>query len=106
MASGTTEPLIGVQSTQPVSTTVHVYEIREVEEDAQKGLLPCAIAGCILSFIPIVGWVTWIVNYRAPVGSSRRAWASAACAVASLVAFFNIFFWSFMPRPSDDHHHD
>eukprot|EP00981_Chlorochromonas_danica_P002983 scaffold601_cov170-Ochromonas_danica.AAC.44 len=75
---------------------IRVYEIPAVREDRPDPLpqlLVCAIVGCLFSWIPIIGCLTWIVNITAPPGSPRRIWANTACAIATLVVFFNIFFW-------------
>ena len=59
------------------NTVVHVGPPMEEDES-------CARCGCIFSFIPLVGWVSFCVNQNAPEGSRKRQLAKTACYIASL----------------------
>lgn len=63
--------------------------------DPHPGLLGCAIIGFIFSWIPIIGFITYCINFDAPLNSQRRLFAHMACLIAMIVLLFNIFFWSF-----------
>jgi hypothetical protein len=54
----------------------------------------CAAVGLAFSWIPIIGFVTFIVNADAPRDSHHFSLASAACTFSSIVVLFNIIFWS------------
>jgi hypothetical protein len=90
-----------VRSLEPTVERVNYILIPEAlpaavppnEEDTK---LACAAVGCVFSWIPIVGFVTFAVNTDAPRGSPRAAMANAACGIGTLVAAFNIIFWAFV----------
>ena len=75
------QPYSGQQfGQQPVyggNTVVHVGPPMEEDES-------CARCGCIFSFIPLVGWVSFCVNQNAPEGSRKKQLAKTACYIASL----------------------
>eukprot|EP01031_Cornospumella_fuschlensis_P043070 gene43070-52636_t len=87
-ATSVAEP---VQATPYAGNIIRVYEIpvgmipqEQPPYDPQaKFLLPCAIVGCMFSWIPIVGCLTYAINCNAPARSARRAWATTACTVAT-----------------------
>jgi hypothetical protein len=63
--------------------------------DPNPGMTACAMCGCLFSWIPIVGCITFIVNCDAPPGTQRRSFATMALIIACIVILFNIFFWPF-----------
>ena len=69
---GNAEPLAGYGN-----TVVHVGPPMEEDES-------CARCGCIFSFIPLVGWVSFCVNQSAPEGSRKKQLAKTACYIVSL----------------------
>lgn len=77
---------------------VHAVPVVVLEaEDPCPAMLPCAVIGALCSFIPLIGCLTYAVNWDAPQHTSRRRWANAALAVALVVivvyvAFCVIFF--------------
>lgn len=54
----------------------------------------CAICGCVFSWIPIVGLITYCVNWNAPRGSQTRMWASIALCVSLAIIIFNLLYWT------------
>lgn len=56
----------------------------------------CAFMGCLFSWIPIVGFITFCINCDAPMHSRRSYWSNMACIVATVVLFFNLIFWPLM----------
>lgn len=56
--------------------------------------LPCTIMGFCFSWIPLVGFMTYLCNLDAPSDSLRARYARGACMVAVFVIIFNLFFWT------------
>ncbi len=54
----------------------------------------CAICGCLFSWIPIVGLITYCVNLNAPRGSQTRIWASTAFCVSLVIIIINLLIWT------------
>lgn len=83
--AGNYYPNSGYQSGAPLAygtDTPHIIMVAApVEEDAS-----CAQAGCIFSWIPIVGFVNFCSNNSAPADSKRRRLANISCAIASVVS--------------------
>jgi hypothetical protein len=53
----------------------------------------CALIGCLLSWIPIIGVFTYLWNLDAHPMSKRAYWAHLACCVATIVIVANIIYW-------------
>lgn len=70
-------------------------DAQQIQEanDPNSGMLPCAIVGCIFSWIPLIGFITFLVNMNAPRNTRRRLFAQSACCIASFIVIFNILFW-------------
>ena len=74
----------GYQSGAPLSygaDTPHIIMVAGAPEEDSS----CAQAGCIFSWIPIVGFINFCSNNSAPVDSKRRRLANISCAIASVV---------------------
>lgn len=56
--------------------------------------LPCTIMGFCFSWIPLIGFITYLCNLDAPSDSVRAKYARGACMVAVFVIMFNLFFWT------------
>lgn len=81
-----------IYSTQP--TNVYgTYPTSQIIIQQRDPGEHCAFLGCLLSWIPIIGFVTFIIHCDAPSDSRRSYWARTACLIASLVVFFNMVFW-------------
>lgn len=65
-------------------TSQPIMMVVPVEED-----LSCAYCGVLLSWIPIIGWISFCMNSNAPRGSRRRLLAKWACWIATAVFAFN-----------------
>jgi hypothetical protein len=78
-----TQPVI--YGTYPTSSQITIQQ-RDPGEH-------CAFIGCLLSWIPLIGFVTFIIHCDAPVESRRSYWARTACIISSLIVFFNMVFW-------------
>jgi hypothetical protein len=61
--------------------------------DPNEFMLVCAVIGCLLSWIPIIGCCTFIINCDAPPGTPRKMFATTALIIAIFVVFFNVIFW-------------
>jgi hypothetical protein len=100
-------PVVAQPIREPTPTVIYVTEmpaynpygpsplVYPAGEDRHPGLLPCAIVGFIFSWIPIIGIITYCINFDAPLGSQRRMFAQMACFVAMIIILINIIFWSF-----------
>jgi uncharacterized protein YhhL (DUF1145 family) len=66
-------------------------------------MLPWTRALCALSWIPCIGWITFLVNLGAPTSRIRRTCANIASIVASFVAILNILLWSLYGPTSGQH---
>ncbi len=76
----------------PAVTVYGTYPAQRVIVERDPGE-DCALMGCLLSWIPIIGVITFFVHCDAPPESRRAYWARTACIIASLVVFFNLVFW-------------
>lgn len=79
----------------PVINDEYILVQPNRNDPREEGMLWCAIVGCLFSWIPLIGCLTFAVNADAPLGSPRRCYAKTACSIAMVVILFNIFFWSF-----------
>lgn len=86
------EPPITVAYIPPRTTPI-IYVPPEIPPDDRDSFTWCAIVGFIFSWIPLIGFATFIFNADAPAGSARRSFSQMACFVSMLVVIFNIFFW-------------
>eukprot|EP00245_Coleochaete_scutata_P009796 TRINITY_DN3312_c0_g1_i1.p2 TRINITY_DN3312_c0_g1~~TRINITY_DN3312_c0_g1_i1.p2 ORF type:complete len:145 (+),score=11.28 TRINITY_DN3312_c0_g1_i1:332-766(+) len=68
--------------------------VQQPPEDT--GMLACSIIGLIFSFIPIIGWITFCVNWPAPPGSKRRIFGIVAGVIGTI--FFVISLISLIAR--------
>lgn len=97
VASGFTIPRYGTPAVpRTYQRTIRVYELPVEDvfgEDPSPELLPCAVVGTFLSWIPIIGVITYFVNWSAPPRTPRRYWANMALWIAFFVAFFDVVFW-------------
>jgi hypothetical protein len=59
--------------------------IQLATEDHSPGMLICAITGCLFSWIPFIGCLTFILNADAPQGSTRKVFAFTACGISMIV---------------------
>lgn len=65
------------------------YNLAQNDDDPR---IACAAVGLIFSWIPIIGFLTWVLNCDAPRQSPRAALANAACGIATIVVVFTVFF--------------
>ena len=56
----------------------------------------CALFGCLFSWIPFVGIITFIINFDAPPHTRRGFWARWALIIALVILISNIVFWPLM----------
>lgn len=56
----------------------------------------CAFIGCLFSWIPIVGIITYIINWSAMPHTRRAHWARIALFISLLVLIINIILWPSM----------
>lgn len=63
---------------------------------------PCAFWGCMFSWIPIVGFVTFCMNADAPPYTRRAYWSNIACMIATFVLLINLLYWPFWYFDNDD----
>ncbi|ELR18998.1 uncharacterized protein ACA1_234460 [Acanthamoeba castellanii str. Neff] len=86
-------PVVAVHMAPPV---YHDYHHHHHDEH-----LGCARLGCLLSWIPLIGLITFVLNVGAPMGSRRRrlAWISLFVAAfmvcSSLGLVFVLYFTAF-----------
>jgi hypothetical protein len=72
----------------------YVYYVgMQTIDDPHEGWLWCAITGCVFSWIPIVGCITFCFNSDAPFGTLRRKYSSLALSISFLSLCFNLLFW-------------
>jgi hypothetical protein len=64
--------------------------IQPAIEDHSPGMVFCAIIGCVFSWIPFIGCLTFILNADAPQGSTRKVFAFTACGIAMIVVVLEI----------------
>lgn len=61
-----------------------------LHEDGEE----CALVGCIFSWIPLVGLITYAIHWSAPYFSRRAFWARTALVISLVVLIINIIYWS------------
>jgi hypothetical protein len=61
----------------------------------------CAMIGCLLSWIPLIGFLTCCLNADAPSKSRREYWAHRACAVATIISLIILVLWLSLDTSSD-----
>jgi hypothetical protein len=71
----------------------HAMVDNQEAPDPNPSMLPCAIVGCIFSWIPLIGIITFLVNMNAPRNTRRRLFAHSACCIATFIIIFNLLFW-------------
>ncbi len=95
------EPQVEIIPSTP-ATIMYVRDNHEHQfqslPDPNPGMQPCAIIGCLFSWIPFVGIVNFFINMNAPRNSKRRLLAQLSCCIASIILLFcvfNMLFWPF-----------
>jgi hypothetical protein len=81
-----------IYNTQPVNV-YGTYPTSQIIVQQRDPGEHCAFIGCLLSWIPLIGFVTFIIHCDAPSESRRSYWAKTACIISSLIVFFNVVFW-------------
>lgn len=95
-----TETIAVLQQPRPPTEARYLYFPQQqwfivtTEEDDYSTLTMCSMIGFIFSWIPIIGFLTFLWNFDAPLGSRRRLYAQMAGAVSSFVILFNLIFWA------------
>ena len=88
------QPYVRTYQQQPDGV---VYVQIEEEDDS------CARVGCIFSWIPLVGWITYCANMSTAVpGSSRWRLARTAGVVATIVFLINVIIIISLRDDDDD----
>ena len=76
-------------SQQPYTGPVYYVQTQPLQQQAHTAIdvedAACAQAGCVLSWIPICGWVNFCMNNSAPEGSKRKNLAKLSCYIATAV---------------------
>ena len=85
-----TPTTIYVIETHP--TQEYVVDSTELRSDPRPEMLLCAIIGLALSWIPIVGFATFLLNMDAPRGTLRNLLVGSACCISSLTVFLGFLF--------------
>ncbi len=62
----------------------------------------CAEIGCMLSWIPIIGLLNFLLNLDAVPNSRRQYFATMSCYIASFIIVANIIFWFLWTGSSPD----
>lgn len=68
----------------------HFASPPHIHEDGEE----CALVGCIFSWIPLVGFITYAVHWPAPYYSRRAFWARTALTISLVVLIMNVIYWS------------
>ncbi len=93
-APGAYQPMYygGAMQPQPGSPNmVQAEPPVEEEHHGWKSPLTWTLIGLCLSWIPIIGFITYCANWRAPKGSRRKTYARAALLVAVIITLLNLF---------------
>ena len=80
---------------EPYPTQEYAQEMTEEQhiQDPRPRMLWCAYVGLLFSWIPIVGFVTFLFNLDAPKDTLRRSLARGACCISTFLFLLFFLFW-------------